>query len=317
MSEVSWGSSAILQRAYLEPVALQRLRGMFVGKFFFPDQAVDNITYTWYYFGQLGLITPEVGENDPGPYTKTRYEQRTGRCRKYAERVRISTLAREPLIIRNRARDEMDELAVHVANRLNSLRINAIKNAGFFTTGAKTYYWKDCDDDNSNWIGGSGNVNIINDIIDANQRIMEFGKGNTDTILCSTAIAAEMKKSTELRDWERSGPLSVNVLRDNQLIPTNVPGSIGRIAGHEVFASNAQVLTDPKNPESALVNLVTDDVYIFERGARLAKMYVFQGMTIRRKELIFEDAVEVQAKFWVEPQVIRPQFIYKVGNAVA
>lgn len=314
---VNWASSSILHPNYLLPIVLKRLQGSFVGKFFFPDVPVENIEYGWYYYGTIGGMTPEVGENDPGTFTHTMYEKRVGMIKFYREKGKISHYARTPYIIRNRAQDEMQHLAERARLRLESLRINAIVNNAFTSVGAKDYFWKDCDDDNSNWIGGTGAVSIINDIIDANQRISEYAKVETDTILCGTRIAAAMKKNLELRDWDRAGPLSVNVIRDGKLIPTGVPGSIGRLAGHEVFSSNVSLLSDQSDEQSALTPLISDDVYIFKRGPELGKMHIFEGMKVLTKVDEMARETQTQLGFAVEPQIYRPQFIYTIANAIA
>lgn len=314
---VNWASSSILHPNYLLPIVLERLQGSFVGKFFFPDMPVENIEYGWYYFGTIGGMTPEVGENDPGTFTKTMYEKRVGQIRFYRERGKISHYARTPYIVRNRAVDEMNHLSMRAALRLESLRVNAIVNNAFSSAGAKGYFWKDCDDDNSNWIGGTGHVSIIDDIIDGNQRVEEYGKAMTDTILCGTRIAAAMKKNLELRDWDRAGPLSVNVIRDGKLIPTSVPGSIGKIAGHEVFSSNVSLLTDQSDENSALIPLVSDDVYMFKRGPELGRMHIFEGMKVLTKVEEFARETQTQLGYAVEPQIYRPQFIYTIANAIA
>jgi len=311
---------SILHPDYLLPIALKQLQGEFVGKYFFPDRPVTNFTYRWRYYGVVGGMTPEVGENDKGPLNHTRYEQRVGRVHIYKERDLISDYT-DYVEARNIVRDSIQNLTERFALRQEYLRVNAIVNACFANTsiyaGTKGYFWQDNNDDGSNWEGGSGPSDPLKQIIVASKHIKKYAKVQTDTIIGSPDVIQALKTNTGLKQWDRSGPLVMRLYKENELIESAVPGSAGRIAGHEVFEVNASILSDQSNVESNLSPLLDKDVYIFKRGEALGALHVLKGLFTRTKKKLMRDATELQVGGIMYPDVFRPQFIYGIKNAIA
>jgi len=313
------GNLSILHPDYILPIALKKLQGLFVGKYFFPDAPVSKPEFVWRYYGKIGAMTPEVAENDIGPLDATEYEERVGRTRFYKERGMVSDFT-SVIDTRNIVRDVTEHLTEKFALRVEALRIGAIVNNAFSTTvgaTAKSYFYIDCDDDNSNWKGGTGAVDPVNQILDAQERITTYAKVQLDTAIASPEAIAALKKIIPLKEWQRSGPLSVEILRDGKLFNPTVPGSVGRLAGIEFFEVNASVLASQANPSGALTKLLDKDVYMFKRGSDLARMFVFRGLGVRTKKDLFADATQLQVHGAMYPYVLRPQFIYTIKNAVA
>lgn len=317
----TYGALSVLHPDYMLAFAGERLNGEFVGKYFIPDATVAKQEYRWRYHGVIGGMTPEVGENDIGPLIETRYEQRVGWVKHYKERTRVSKFTKDLERV-NAVQDALKTLTNRFALRQESLRVNAIVDNCYATTvgaAAKNFFWIDCDDDASNWDVGSGPVDPVKQILAASKSIRKYAlyPRGTDTIVGSPDVIEALKNSTGLRTWDRSGPLSANILKDGTLIASNVPGSQGRLAGHEVFESSAVILSDQEDEMSTLSPLLDKDVYVFRRGSDLGAMHTFRGLVTRSKNIDFADAIEIQVGGIMATDIFRPQLIYKIANAIA
>jgi len=314
---------SILHPDYMLPIALKRLQGEFVGKYFLPDRAVRNIVYRWKYYGVIGGMTPKVAENDKGPLTHTRYEQRTGRVEPYKERDLVSDFT-DLVEGRNIVRDTIENLTQRFALRQEYLRINAIVNAcymnstvGSVAADSEGYFWVDLDDGGRNWSGGSGAVDPVKDLIHARTQIKKYAKVIPDTMICSPDVVEALKNNTGMKQWDRFGAMMRRVVKDGKLaFESEVPGSVGKIAGLEIFEVNADVLSDQEDEHSALTPIMGNDAYIFKRGPELGAMHVLKGLFTRSKHKQMRDATEIQVGGIMACDIFRPQFIFCLKNVV-
>jgi len=320
MSQTFEGLS-ILHPDYMLPIALKRLQGEFVGKYFLPDRQVKNLTYRWRYYGVVGGMTPKVAENDKGPLIHTRYEQRVGRVEPFKERDLVSDFT-DMVEGRNIVKDSVENLTERFALRQEWLRIHAIIDACYMNipavaSDAENYFWVDLDNGGKNWEGGSGPVDIVKDLIHAKTNVKKYAKVVPDTMLCSPDVVEAIKNNTGMKQWDRYGPLTQRLIKDDNMIETNVPGSHGRLAGLEIFEANADILTDNEDEKSALTPIVGDDAYIFKRGKQLGAMHVLKGLFTRSKHKLMRDATEIQVGGIMACDIFRPQFIFGYKNAVS
>jgi len=315
---MQWEQLTPLHKDYILDKVLERLQGTFVGNMFIPERPVGNFEYSWLYYGEVGGMTPEVHELDIGPLVNTAYEKRTSRIDSYKERTRVSVFAREPYLIRNASQDAINNLSNRAALRLEALRIRAIVNGGFTSADDKGYYWKDCDDDDSHWVGGTGIRSIRKDCFNAIRLMQQYAKMTPDTIIVSPEVATAVRESVELAEWQYSGPISQDIIKAGVL-----PGGrslaeayMGRLYGLDWFVVNASILSDNENPRSPLVPLLDRDAYIFKRGEDLGALHVFQGIKIDEKDEVFSNAREYQISMMMKADIFRPQFIHSLINVV-
>jgi hypothetical protein len=314
MAESLRGLTFLMDQEVLD-IAEKRMQGKFVGNFFIPNRPVEGITYLWHYYGLVGGMTPEVGENDIGPLIDTEYEQRTGTIKFYRERSQVSDYT-SVIKMRNVTQDKIELLTDRLAMRIEQLKVGGIANNAIRTTDTLDITWHDCNLKGDHWAGGSGAVSIMDHIIDAQQSINEYAKDVTDTILCGTRATKAINKSVEVRDWDRRGPMSVELIQDGRVMNVGMPGNIGRLMGHEVFVSNASILSNPKNPRSPLIPLVDKDVYIFKRGQDLGRAHIFIPMQIQSERNNLAHKMEYQIEMAMKVNITRPQLIYTVKDAI-
>jgi len=316
------GNLTIIRPETMLDWIVKRINGQFVGNYFIPNKAVADTVYKWHYYGIIGGMTPEVGENEIGPLISTEYEQRTGRVKFYRERTQVSDYT-NLIELFNVGQENSETLADRLSLRIEQSKIGAIVQNANRTTEAKGYFWKDCSDDGSHIIGGTGNVSIIDTFIDAKQSISEYAKMQPDTVLIGTRLAAAIQKAVEFNQWDRRGPMAQQMPQTGKLegleMPTNPMEqvNIGRLAGLEIFVSNASILSDLSNPRSPLIPLVENDMYIFRRGQDLGACNVFIGINVENERQKFARMTEYQIETAFRCNVKRPQLIYTVANAIA
>lgn len=312
----------MLQEEYVLGAIIERLNGHFIGKELFPAIPVSSDVYKWYYKNVVGGMTGEVDENDIGDLVDTEYEQRSGQTTFYRERTPLSDYAEKAVSIVDLAQDKINTLAQRAALRLESLRVNAIIAARQVAALNHLQYWTDLSVGGRNWIGGAGAVSILDDIIDGHQRIAYYARMNTDVLICGSEIAAAMVKNVETKNWDRKGPMSTSVATEGtqhgitQPLTERDAANIGRIAGHEVYVSNAVVLSNPKDKDSDLVPLLRNDVYLLASGLQLGFMATFEPIQLLTKDHdAFARMQEWQIGFSCAPTLWRPQGIYTLANA--
>jgi hypothetical protein len=308
---------------------ISQFQGSFVAEGFLPVTTTSNTSFKWGYNGVIGLMTPEVGENEAGPMIQTQYRQNSAITRDYRQRTAISLRVKDIDAI-DAARDNINTLADAIALRLESLRINAITTSAITTAPANGFFWRDLSIGGRQWVGGAGAVSIIDDIVDARKSISRNARMRTDTVLCSDEIAAAMIKNIETKRWDRVGPMAEELPKNATMQGVNFPvtegnesgtteraqANIGKIAGHEVFVSNACVLANQDDVNSALAPLVDHDVYIFKRGPRLGRTVFYEFPQMLGKEPdIFTRTQEWQSSMCLVPVVYRPQLIFTYRNA--
>jgi len=324
----------MLQKEEILDMMLKRLQGKFIGNYFIPNRTIDSIVYLWHYYGVIGGMTPEVGENDIGPLADTEYEERTGRVKFYRERINISDYTSR-VTFRNVLNDKLDFLTDRMALRLEYLKVMGIVSNAYSSAQAENYYYHNCNTKGDHWIGGGGAVDILSQFIDGCQRASEYAKVRHDTAIMGTRLVAALNKSVEWRDWERKGPMSVQIAKEGGIIGTgwdpqgklsqntgkevvtvDMPGSIGKIGGIEIFESNVSILADQSNTRSALQPLLDRDVYFFKRGSDLGYANVFLGIGVDEERIKFAHKTEYQIETALKVNIHRPQFIYTIKNAI-
>lgn len=316
------GETRMLQEEYVLGAIIERLNGHFIGSELFPAMPVKSDVYKWHYKNVVGGMTGEVDENDIGDLVDTEYEQRDAHTNFYRERAGLSDYAEQAVEMVDLAQDKINTLAQRAALRLESLRVNAIINARQVAAANHNQYWTDLSIGGRNWIGGGGAVSIIDDIVDGHQRIAFYARMNTDKLLCGSEIAAAMVKNVETKNWDRKGPMSLNIAEEGtqhgikQPLTERDQANIGRIAGHEVYVSNAVVLSDPKDNRSALVPILRNDVYLIASGLQLGFLATFEPIQLLTKDHdAFARMQEWQIGFSCNPTIWRPQGIYTIANA--
>lgn len=322
----------MLQKQVAMSWMINYIQGAFVAGEFLPVTTTTSPTFKWFYNGAIGGMTPAVGENDAGPMIHVQYRQNAGICVDYRERTGISLrVQNESIAWGDVARDNINYLGERVSTRLESLRINAITAAAIRTPASRTFYWEDLSIGGRQWVGGGGAVSIRDDIIHARKHISRNARLRTDTILVNDELAAAMITNVEAKNWDRLGPMAQQPFKDATLEGVDFPTSggneggvseraqanIGKIAGHEVFVSNAVVLSDPEDETSALTQILGNDVYIFKRGERLGRTVFFETPQLLSKVPDpFTRTQEWQVSMCLVPIVYRPQAIFTLANAV-
>lgn len=325
MSHHTLAGTRMLQAPEVQSWMIDRLQGAFVASEFLPTTTTGNTVFKWFYRGIIGGMTPEVGENDYGDMIHTEYEQRSAQSRFYRERTAVSLYADSATIdFADLVRDDINMLSDRLALRLESIRINAITGAVNLAAGWNNRFWTNLAVGGREWVGGVGAVSIIDDIIDAQERISKYARMPTDSILCGTRVAAALQKNIETRDWDRKGPMSLEIAREGTMLGIKQPTSnreqanIGRLAGHEVYVSSAVTLVDEQDVRSNLQPLVEDDVYIFKRGEALGRTVFFETPNLRTKPVDnFGRLQEWQIGMSCVPVIYRPQLVYAYLNVIA
>jgi hypothetical protein len=317
---------------------IKRLNGTFVASEFLPITNTGNTTFKWHYKGHYGGMTPEVGENDAGDYYHTVHEERVARTRYYRERVQVSCYVQPQsniIAYTDLVQDDLEDLTERGALRLEYARINAIQTAAYAGAAHQNRFWINQSVLGGEWVGGAGSVSIINDIVKARKNIGKYGKIMPDTLLCGPDIAEALITNVETKDWDRKGPMALELARLGMMngigLPTtnrpdtgSIPitdrmeANIGKLAGCEVFVSNATLLTDQENPRSQHTPILDDDVYIFKRGTKLGRTVFFETPEMRSKpEDIHTDTQDWQYRMSFTPVVYRPQLIFHYSNCIA
>ena len=316
------GETRMLQQEYVLGAIIERLNGHFIGKELFPAVPVESDIFKWAYKNVVGGMTGEVDENDIGDMVDTEYEQRGGNTTFYRERTPLSEYARNAVSMVDLAQDKINTLAQRAALRIESLRINAIIGARQVAAGNHLQYWTDLSVGGRNWIGGGGAVSILDDIVDGHTRIAFYARMNTDILICGSEIAGAMQKNIEAKNWDRKGPMALEYAKEGTQHGIQQPttereaANIGRIAGHEVFVSNAVVLSNPKDKDSALVPLLRNDVYLIASGLQLGFMATYEPIQLLTKDYdAFARMNEWQIGYSCGPVIWRPQGIYTIANA--
>ena len=318
-------NTRMLQQPEVQGWIIDRLQGSFVAGDFLPFTTTGNTVFKWFYRGIIGGMTPEVGENDYGEMIHTEYEQRSATVHHYRERTAVSLYANDATIdFADLVRDDVNFLTDRLALRLESSRINAIIGAVNLAAGWEERFWTNLAVGGRQWVGGAGAVSIIDDIIDARERIAKYSRMHTDTILCGTRIAAGLQKNVETRDWDRKGPMSLEIAKEGTMLGITQPKSnreqanIGRLAGHEVYVSSAATLVNEDDLHGGLTPLMDNDVYLFKRGTDLGRTVFFETPNMRTKAPDqFGRLQEWQIGASFEPIVYRPQLVYAYRNCIA
>jgi len=317
------------QRQEIMGWMLNYIQGSFIAGDFLPMTTTKNLAFKWGYNGAIGGMTPQSAENEKGPMFHVTYRQQSAMCNDYRERTALS-LRTQDIDLIDAAKDNIQNLAERAALRLESLRINAITAAAVTSAASHGFFWRDLNLGGRNWVNGPGAVSIIDDIVDARKQISRYTRIRTDTIICGEEVAAAMIKNIETKNWDRKGPMSQEIAKEGTMQGVNFPTSegneagnseraqanIGRIAGHEVFVSNAVVLANQDDPDSALLPLLDHDVYIFKRGQRLGRTVFFETpQMIAGEPDTMARTQEWQISMCLVPVVYRPQLIFTYRNA--
>ena len=317
------------QRQEIMGWMLNYIQGSFIAQDFLPMTGTNNLAFKWGYNGAIGGMTPQSSENDAGSMIHVTYRQNAALCQDYRERTALS-LRTQDIDLIDVAKDNITNLADRAALRLESLRINAITAAAITSAISHGFFWRDLNLGGRNWVNGPGAVSIIDDVVDARKQIARYTRMRTDTIICGEEVAASMTKNIETKNWDRKGPMSLEIAKEGTMQGVDFPTSggneagnteraqanIGRIAGHEVFVSNAVVLSNQDDPESALIPLLDHDVYIFKRGERLGRTVFYETPQMISKEPdTFTRTQEWQLSMCLVPVIYRPQLIFTYRNA--
>jgi hypothetical protein len=317
------------QRQEIMGWMLNYIQGSYIADGFLPMTTTGNLAFKWGFNGAIGGMTPQSAENDAGSMIHVTYRQQTAMCQDYRERTALSLRVQDIDLI-DVAKDNIQNLSDRLALRLESLRINAITAAAANTAASHGFFWRDLNIGGRNWVNGPGAVSIIDDVVDARKQISRYTRMRTDTIICGEEIAAAMIKNIETKRWDRVGPMAQELPKNATMQGVDFPTSggneagqseraqanIGRIAGHEVFVSNAVVLANQDDPDSALLPLLDHDVYIFKRGERLGRTVFYETPSMTSKEPdVFTRTQEWQISMCAVPIVTRPQLIFTYRNA--
>ena len=330
MATATHAGMVMFQKQTIMGWMIAQLQGSFVAESFLPVTTTSNTSFKWGYNGAVGGMTPEVGENDMGPMIHVSYRQASATTKDYRERTAISLRVQDIDAI-DVAKDNIDNLANRMALRLETLRIGAIMTNAVTSAAAHGFFWRDLSIGGRQWVNGVGAVSIIDDIVDARKNISRYTRMRTDTILCGDEVAASIIKNIETKRWDRVGSMADELPKNATMQGTNFPSTeggesgqtneraqanIGKIAGHEIFVSNAVILTNPDDENSPTVPLLDHDVYIFKRGPRLGRtvFYEFPQMLGKEPE-IFSRTQEWQGSMCLTPLVYRPQLIFTYRNA--
>lgn len=308
---------------------LNYIQGAFIADGFLPMTTSRSMTFKWGYNGAIGGMTPQSSENDAGNMTHVTYRQDSAMCIDYRERTALSLRTQEIDQI-DVAKDNIVNLSERLTLRLESLRINAITSSAVTSAVSHGFSWRDLNIGGRNWVNGPGAVSIIDDIIDAQKQVARYQRMRTDTIICGEEVAAAMRKNIETKRWDRVGPIAQQYVNQDNFNGIGFPTSegneggmseraqanIGRLAGHEVYVSNAVVLANQDDPGSALIPLLDHDVYIFKRGERLGRTVFFETPQMIGKDPdVFTRTQEWQVSMCCIPVVYRPGLIFTYRNA--
>jgi len=329
MATATHAGMVMFQKQVIMDWMISQLQGSFVAKDFLPVTTTSNTSFKWGYNGAIGGVTPEAGENESGPMIHVSYRQNSAVTKDYRERTSISLRVKDISAV-DVARDNINNLTDRLALRLETLSLGAIMTNAITTAPAHGFFWRDLSIGGRQWVNGVGAVSIIDDVIDAQKCISRYTRMRTDTILCGDEVAASIRKNVETKRWDRVGPMSVDLPKSGTMQGLDVPSTegnesgqserakanIGNIAGHEIFVSNAVVLTNPDDQQSAVVPILDHDVYIFKRGPRLGRMVYYEFPQMLGKEPdVFARTQEWQISACLVPVVYRPQLIFTYRNA--
>ena len=318
---ITYDSVGPLHSYYLTPIAIKRLQGNYIGSALLPDEVTPKIEFSYLYYGDIGGQTPQVSENEYGPYTNLRYEKRADLVRPYKERTRISIHALEPNTIRDVMTDHTEFLADRAALRIESERVNAVVNAAIQTASMEGFYYKDCSAKTDHWAYGNGTANPLNDLTDAIKSLRKHAKVNPNALICGPDVTAVLMKLPAFQEFQIGGMLAPKMIETGALpgsneMPGNSVGPVGRILGLTVLESNASILSDNNNPDSPLIPLLQDDVYVLRTGRELGGLYQYGGVQARAFPDEKGDAIELQIKFWIKSVIRRRQLIYTIKEAI-
>lgn len=309
-----------LHPKYVTGMFLKALQGnlIFQGQFL-PERAVGAKAYTWHRYGRIGGMTPEATENGQLKATNVEYEERADFCKWYGEKAEISDFATMQMgLLRDVTRDHTEFLAQRLVLRMERERLLAIRDEPEIPATNIV----DLSTDDKQWIGGTGEVSIVDDVINLGAKVDYYGKRKPDTVICGWEIGAQIIKETELRQWQLAGPFMQAILNKG-VLPQGEFGSafLGQMLGYKFFVSNVSIMADQaqEGGDITLNPLLRDEVIMFHSGAQLGALHVWQGTLIRsnphpERE---RDLHVISIKKSMKPNIFRPFWIGKFTNAIA
>jgi hypothetical protein len=307
---------ATLEDTTLFNMWITRMEGAHIGEIFLPTEKVNKMTFGWGQHGRIGGATGQVSENEPGDMIIDEFSLQSSRVRHYRERTGVSYyLLQAGLTITSVYDKQIKLLKDRAAHRLEILRLNAIQNGGPQHTDAKGKYYKNLSDTNSEWVGGSGVINIKRDLGEAKMRINKYTQNPPDSLLVSPEAHLEMLEYQSL--WTDRGPLSVDLWVNGAWKKTPVKGSVGRFLGFDVFVSTAVVNENLDDPRSLHVPIISNNAYAFSRGADLGVVHTYEDISLVTKRDDFTRMEEIQINFSAIANLYRPWHIYTLKNVIA
>lgn len=318
------GTTRLLQKEEVMPWVVKALQGQFVAKDFFPLTPTSLDVFKWYRYGQVGGMTPRAGENEEGPLMHLEYGEQTGRTEFFKQRTSISGFA-DPVSVMSLAQNQINDLSMRLALRLEFERIQAIITNRIVTPARVDQLWTNLSTGGRNWIGGGGAASIRDHLIDAKNRVTQYSKIPPDTLLLGAELGGALQKNVEAKEWDRMGDRAQQAFDTGTINGIEQPAAnsdaaarIGRLCGLDVYISNATTLTDPDDEHSLQVPILDHDAYVFKRGDMLGNTVTFRPPTVDSKPYdTFKDMQEWQLKAAFRVVVKRPWIIYTLLNAKA
>jgi len=267
-------------------IALKREQGLMIMNNILPERTVPNKEFVYREYGDIGGLAREVAEGDPTPLRGITYKEIVTRCVELREGTLVTEQSQKWLD-RDIIRDAVEDLTDVIAMKQESMAFETLLDESKYDT--EQIIELDAD---STW---SDNSNRPQDSISrAKAVIRKFGHVRPDTLIINSDDEGLLERSLTMNEWNQAGPYSQQWLAD---------GAIGRIAGLDIFSTDALRWTDEE--DDSLVPLLENTAIVLKRGPALGFTAVAEPFTMRRFPVPDRRALEIQAFKTIRPVVTR------------
>jgi hypothetical protein len=182
------------------------------------------------------------------------------------------------------------------------------------------------------WVGGTGAVSIVDDLLDAREVMQANAKVPPTDLIVGTQVALQFLKEPELRQYWLAGPYQAGVLRSggleggpaimgatgtNEIAGAKRDAYIGTIAGINIWCSNIHKLSRAIDLESDLEVLIDNKAYLISTRGTLGRLYVFQGMRSWTVPNLRTEVLDFYIKKAMKPTIHRNQNVIIFDNCIA
>lgn len=265
-----------------------------------PEQQVEGIEFTHRIYGDVGGAAPIVADGVPTPLASVGYVERVEKCLEIREGDVITDRSLKFLAgVRDIIKDTVEFITERIDMRKEMMGFDMLladwtaygQHAALPITAGNEW--------------DTANENILGDLMDANTAIKQSSHNIADTLLIGTNDENSMGKAPSLTTWNQAGTFGQQNLTQF---------AVGKIKQLDVFTSDVVYRSNQEDPDSALVEFLSDKCLVLQRGNRMGITAVAEAFESEMFPVKERRGQMLHMWQTVKPVPIRPTRFVQITN---